>query len=351
MRWRLLSNSEELLVPISTSSQVHSAREHLYLELEHDGLFGYGEITPQPVELNGDAGVTDVLAEWTNRLCDTFREVVVREGGAPPWFRVARFSGSRSSAAFAGTLLEMAVLDLELKQTQKSLGELWEPKFKTPFQVTMSGSDSSRWLSSPGAKRLRIKVGRHGLDAETISLVQALPVPILLDFNCGAHSLHQVIELVDTLGDVVDVVEQPFAPGNLVDHALLAREVSCRVSLDEGVRTLNDVRLIARHDAASLLCIKPARVGGYANARALALTAKDLGLQTYVGGFFESPLARHTNKILAASITPEASDISPVITRSTTSTDWVGEKYGLGLAPTQEFLSRCREVAHSTISV
>ena len=119
------------------------------------------------------------------------------------------------------------------------------------------------------------------------------------------------MEQLASIPNSVDVValEQPFAPGNVVDHARLAEQTEVPISLDEGVRNLRDLDQIVRYQAASLVCVKPARVGGYANARTMIERAKELGLRAYVGGFFESELARSVNRTLARYTTDEPSDI------------------------------------------
>ena len=48
-----------------------------------------------------------------------------------------------------------------------------------------------------------------------------------------------------------------------------------------------------------MVCVKPARVGGLANARSIILRAQQLGLRVYLGGFFESPFARRVHRALA----------------------------------------------------
>ena len=75
---------------------------------------------------------------------------------------------------------------------------------------------------------------------------------------------------------------------------------------------MRDVAQIVRYQAADLLCVKPARVGGLANARTIVARAREAGLRPYVGGFFESPYARHVHRALARSCVDEPSDLGPV---------------------------------------
>lgn len=147
--------------------------------------------------------------------------------------------------------------------------------------------------------------------------VAALEVPVLLDFNCSARSDNDVLHQVDQIGEVATIgaVEQPYDVGNIVDHARLASRLDVPLSLDEGVRTLRDLSQIVRHEAASVVCVKPARVGGLANARTLIAKANELGLRVYLGGFFESPFARRVHRTLADNCISEPSDLDDVALR------------------------------------
>ncbi len=142
-----------------------------------------------------------------------------------------------------------------------------------------------------------------------------------------------MVDVVDHAQRHVTVVaiEQPFAPGNVVEHARLAAAIEVPVSLDEGVRHRRDLDQIVRYRAARLVCIKPARVGGFAQARTMIERAQLLGLDAYVGGFFESPLARGANAALARHYVSLPSDIGDTILDSVGL--FVGDDFGLWLPP------------------
>src|ERR1700693_3217662 len=63
MKLRLWRHQMNLRNPITSAAQVHATRTHLFLELEIDGVVGLGEVSPQPVTLNGDPSMQDVLDE------------------------------------------------------------------------------------------------------------------------------------------------------------------------------------------------------------------------------------------------------------------------------------------------
>jgi L-alanine-DL-glutamate epimerase-like enolase superfamily enzyme len=140
-------------------------------------------------------------------------------------------------------------------------------------------------------------------------------------------------------------VEQPFAVGNVIDQARLAERLDVALSVDEGMRSLRDLAQLVRYHAASIICVKPARVGGLANARTLIVKARESGLRPYVGGFFESPYARAVHRALAANGVDEPSDVGPVpVVLAGYDREVVEVSGGFGVAPSLEMLASCTVV-------
>jgi O-succinylbenzoate synthase len=307
----------ELSRPIRASLETHDERTRLYLLVEHEGYGGFGEVSPQPRALNGDPGIDDVLDALRGAL-RRFEEVLEREGETPHWSRVARLGAETPSDNVAYALIEMALLDRELRRDARPVTDLWMPLGVTPLQQTFSTLDDAPWRVRDEAARVRVKCAPEALNAVAREHLRELRVPVLLDFNCSATNDDEVLQVVDEVGELasVDAVEQPFAVGNVVDHARLAKRLEVDLSLDEGVRSVRDLAQIERYGAAAMVCVKPARVGGLANARTLILRAQELGLRVYLGGFFESPYARQVNRALANSCVREPSDLGEVGVRA-----------------------------------
>jgi O-succinylbenzoate synthase len=299
--------------PIRASLETHDVRTRLYLRVEHDGYSGFGEVSPQPRALNGDPGVDEVLEALRGAL-RRLEEVLAREGETPHWSRVARLGAETPSDNVAYALIEMALLDRELRRDARAIADLWTPLGVTPLQQTFSSLDDEPWLVSDEAARVRVKCAPGTLSAFARAHLRDIRVSVILDFNCSASNDDEVLEVVAEVSELatVDAVEQPFAVGNVVDHARLLKRLGAGLSLDEGVRSVRDLAQIDRYRAATMVCVKPARVGGLANARTLILRAQELGLRVYLGGFFESPYARQVNRALANSCVREPSDLGAV---------------------------------------
>jgi o-succinylbenzoate synthase len=298
---------------IRASLETHDERTRLYLRVEHEGYAGFGEVSPQPRALNGDPGVDEVLDAVRAGL-RRLEDVLEREGELPHWSRVARLGAETPRDNVAYSLIEMALLDRELRRDARPITDLWVPLGVTQLQQTVSVLDDAPWMVHDEAARVRVKCAPGALDAVAREHLREVHVPVLLDFNCSASNDDEVLEVVAEVAALatVDAVEQPFAVGNVVDHARLAKRLGVDLSLDEGVRSVRDLAQIDRYGAAAMVCVKPARVGGLANARTLILRAQELGLRVYLGGFFESPFARHVNRALANSCVREPSDLGEV---------------------------------------
>jgi O-succinylbenzoate synthase len=344
---RLYRQRVALERPVLASEQLHEERSRLFLRIE-DGVVGYGEVAPQLVPLHGDPGIKEVI----DAVCDALARlelVVAREGALPAWSRVAGLLSETPAHRFAAALVEMALLDRELRHYVLSIGELWPIRSATPRQSTVSALDAPEWRLAVNDRRLRVKTAPGEVSERALEQFSRLRVPVLLDFNCSATSDEDVLSQVAAISDVavIDAVEQPFAPGNVVDHARLAAKLDVALSLDESVRSTNDLAQISRYQAAAMICVKPARVGGLANARSIILRAQQLGLRVYLGGFFESPYARRVHRALAngCGIT-EPSDLGDVALE-----DEDGEvtvvASGFGVEPAASMLARAESLSVS----
>ncbi|MGB8197061.1 MAG: enolase C-terminal domain-like protein [Acidimicrobiales bacterium] len=317
MKATLWRQDTTIRVPVRSAGQLHDDRSRLFLRVEHGGVAGFGEVAPQPFELNGDASILDVIDEVRVFVLPQLRQIVEREGALPSWTRIGRFAGSRSASNPAVALAEMALLDRELAASNATSEALWPARYATSLQQTVSLLDDVAFSINPATKRVRAKVSAAPLSTSALQLLDEIAshaLPVLLDYNCGATCDVDVLEQVRQVREVVEVagVEQPYAVGNVVDTARLAELLDVPVSIDEGLRSVRDLAQIVRYRAAGLVCVKPARVGGLANARTIIVKAQDVGLRAYVGGFFESPYGRRVNQWLAANCVDEPSDVGPV---------------------------------------
>jgi O-succinylbenzoate synthase len=341
--------------PVLGAAQRHEHRSRLLVHIEAEGAYGYGEVSPQPRALNGDPGLDEVVDELEAFVIPQTRDIAAREGELPSWSRLHLVAGSRRASAPAVALIEMALLDRDVRRGVVDLADLWPVRYATPHQATVSALDeATEWHVDRSVARVRVKCAAAPLEPWVRERVAALARPILLDYNTRAGSDEVVLAHVAELGRVatVEIVEQPYAPGNLVDSARLAARLDVPLGMDEGVRSVRDLEHVVRYAAAQVVCVKPARVGGVAHARTMILWAREHGLRAYLGGFFESSLARTVHRRLAESCVSEPSDLGPVavrgaerVTRDAENEEWGERDAGVGVAPSPARLAHARVLA------
>jgi len=95
------------------------------------------------------------------------------------------------------------------------------------------------------------------------------------------------------------MLEQPLAPGDLLDHSHLQREIRTRICLDESIVCLANARHAHELRACGIINIKLGRVGGFTEARAIQSFAQENGMPVWCGGMLEAGIGRAHNIALS----------------------------------------------------
>ena len=112
-------------------------------------------------------------------------------------------------------------------------------------------------------------------------------------FVGGELGLHE-------FGGGVELVEQPLPEDDLRGHALLAERIATPVCLDESIISVATADSAIAFGATSVINIKPGRVGGYLEAKAIHDLCLDRGVPVWCGGMLETGIGRAANVALAA---------------------------------------------------
>lgn len=261
------------------------ATEVVQVELEHDGVSGFGEGAP-----------VDYWGETVDSMLDFLAGPAPALVGRDPFALEA--IGHRL-AAHPGEQAAKSALDGALHDwIGKRLGEpVWrllglEPRSApTSFTIgidTLAGT-ADRARRAAGFNVLKVKVGGPD-DLGRLEAVRASsPARIRVDGNEG-WTLDAARELLPALVELgVELVEQPFAADDL-DAFRALRELSPRppVVIDEGCKDLASVAPIAAY--ADGINVKLAKAGGLREAVRMVHAARALGLAVMLGCMVESQL-------------------------------------------------------------
>ncbi len=151
-----------------------------------------------------------------------------------------------------------------------------------------------------GYQRIKIKI-KPGRDVQLVEAIRARYPNITLSVDANsAYSLNGDLNLVHQL-DQYDLlmIEQPLAPGDLVDHAKLQREINTPICLDESICNLSDARHAHELGSCRIINIKLGRVGGHTEVQQIQAYAIDHSIPVWCGGMLEAGIGRAHNIALS----------------------------------------------------
>ncbi|KFF59750.1 O-succinylbenzoate synthase [Cryobacterium sp. MLB-32] len=205
-------------------------------------------------------------------------------------------------------VLETAILDAQLKETGVSFGQYLGAVHDTvPAGVSVGIMDSIDELLdavegylAEGYLRIKLKI-EPGWDIAPVRAVRERFGPDMLlqvDANT-AYTLADARHLA--LLDPFDLLlmEQPMKEDDLMGHANLAKLISTPICLDESIESARDAATAITLGACSIINVKPARVGGYLEARRIHDVAAAHGVPVWCGGMLETGIGRAANVALA----------------------------------------------------
>lgn len=209
----------------------------------------------------------------------------------------------------AKAAVEMAVLDAQLRSQDRSFGSyLGVVRDSVPSGVSVGIQDDEAALLrvvtdylEQGYARIKLKI-RPGTDLAPVAAVRrefGPDLPFQVDAN-SAYTLADAGHLrrLDEFGLIL--IEQPLGESDLRQHAELARVLDTPVCLDESIDSAETAADAISMGAASIINIKPGRVGGYLEARRIHDLARAHGIAVWCGGMLETGVGRAANAALAA---------------------------------------------------
>ncbi|MFJ8854832.1 o-succinylbenzoate synthase [Streptomyces sp. NPDC102437] len=294
-----------LVSPFRTSLGTQEHRNSLLVKVTTvEGAVGWGEcVTDDDPTYSAEylAGAREVLRSFL--LPRLFPTPELTAALVPELLRPIRGNPMAKSA------VEMAVLDAELQTAGISLAQYFgATRTELAVGVSVGIMDTVDELISAvdgylsaGYARVKLKI-EPGWDVEPLRAVRETfgpETPLQVDANT-AYSAADLPHLrrLDDYG--LTLIEQPFAPDDLLSHTRLAARMDTPICLDESITSARDAATAIRQEACSIVNIKPGRVGGYLEARRIHDLCLANGVPVWCGGMLETGLGRAANLALAA---------------------------------------------------
>jgi O-succinylbenzoate synthase len=293
-----------LVRPFRTSFGTQYEREVLLVRaITTEGVDGWAECVAMSEPLYSPeyvAGCKDVIERF-------FAPTLLRAGDVRAE-EVADLLRPFLSNQMAKAALETAILDAQLKYEGVSFGSyLGANKTEVDCGVSVGISPNIDALMEEvaiyvkaGYRRIKLKI-EPGWDVEPVREVRnAWPeMPLQVDANqaYGREDSAQ-LALLDPFNLLL--IEQPLDEHDVLGHAMLARQLSTPICLDESITSFEAARDAIALEATTIINIKPGRVGGYLESIRIHDLCVENGLALWCGGMLETGIGRAGNVALAA---------------------------------------------------
>ncbi|MBK9097847.1 MAG: dipeptide epimerase [bacterium] len=271
----------------SIASGSRNTTPAVMVEVEHNGLVGYGEASLPPyLEENQDS----VINFLNNIHLDKYADI----SNINLLLDFVDNSVTGNSAAKAS--LDIALYDLWGKLNSlplyKMLGVQIKKNLFTSFTIGISNAEEleRKIESASGYKFLKVKLGSNR-DKEIISSIRMYTdKPLFVDVNQGWKDKYFALDMMNWLSEKkVLLVEQPIPKENLEDAKWLLEKSPIPIIADEAVQDISDIEKIK--DCYTGINIKLMKAGGIRNADRMIKLARDLKLKVMIGCMTETSCA------------------------------------------------------------
>ncbi len=300
--------SQPLVSPFETSFGRQLDRHCLLVALHAEGLTGWGECVAD--QAPGYSYETSKTA-WHILVDFLIPAVLGRDLQEPEelaiWFNSVR------GHPLAKASIDQAAWDITAQRDGLSLAQKLAkpypegPRSRVEVGVSIGlqgGIDQTlatiqRHLDQ-GYRRIKLKI-KPGCDLELAQAARpAFPeTPIMLDAN-SAYELADapIFEAMDDL-DLL-MLEQPLGYEDIYDHSQLRQLIATPLCLDESIHSADHARYALAIGACDVINIKPARVGGWTEARKVHDLCRQSGVPVWCGGMLETGVGRAGQLALAS---------------------------------------------------
>jgi O-succinylbenzoate synthase len=151
-----------------------------------------------------------------------------------------------------------------------------------------------------GYARVKLKI-KPGWDVQVVRAVRERWPDLALQVDANsAYTLADAARLAELDAFDLLLIEQPLHHDDIVDHAVLQRQLRTPICLDESIHSPEHARWALDIGACRIINIKVGRVGGFTAAQQIHDLCAERGVPVWCGGMLETNVGRAGNLALAA---------------------------------------------------
>lgn len=271
------------------ASNTRTSTPAMLVEIEHEGLVGYGESAMPPYLGETQETAAAFFAQVDlKRFADPF----CLEEILPAIDAIAPGNGAAKAA------LDIALHDLIGKKLNAPWHRIWGlDAAKAPVTSFTIGIDTpevvrEKTREAACYKILKIKLGRDmATDRQLVTTIREVTnTPLTIDANQGWANRDEALKMIEWLaGQNVLFIEQPMPKAALDDTAWLRARSPLPLVADESCQRLADVARL--HGVFDGINIKLMKCTGLREAHKMVVLARALGLKVMLGCMTETSCA------------------------------------------------------------
>lgn len=285
-----------------TSLGREEERTFILIKVYADGICGYGEVVADKAPMYS---YETTQTAWLV-LKDFLTPLLFRKSLSKPqeFYEAAKIFRGHPMAK-AG--LELALWDLFARSRDLPLWKLYggiQKEIPAGVSIGIQDSESQlferiRTFLEEGYQRIKIKI-KPGWDVPICRNVREKFPDIRLQVDAnGAYRRDDKEKLKELDEFGLMMIEQPFAPYDLWDHARLQRDLKTPLCLDESITDADTARKAVEMGSCRVVNIKAGRVGGIVESIKIHDFCQQHSLPVWCGGMLESGIGRAHNIHLA----------------------------------------------------
>ena len=293
MRLRFFPYELKLRHVFTVATYSRSTTPDVQVEIEYDGIIGYGEASMPPY-LQKELGTLESVMAFLKQVQDKIGDF------ADPFKLediLACIDGMSEGNAAAKAAVDIALHDLAGKLLQAPWHKIWGlDKDKAPsttYTIGMDTPDVVRRKTEECAGRfniLKVKLGGKD-DRQMIDTIRSVTsLPIAVDANQGWTDRQQALDEICWLKEQgIVMVEQPMPKERLDDIAWITQHSPLPIFADESIQRLKDV--VGLKGAFTGINIKLMKCTGMREAWKMLTLARALDMQVMIGCMTETSCA------------------------------------------------------------
>lgn len=293
MKLRFFPYELKLRHVFTVATSTRTTTQGVQVEIEYDGVTGYGEASMPPYlqkELGSLESVQAFLAKVQGIIGD-FKDPFQLEE------ILTYIDGLSESDAAAKAAIDIALHDLVGKLMGAPWYKIWGlNKDKAPdttFTIGIDTADVVRAKTQECAEKfniLKVKLGRDN-DKEMIETIRSVTnLPIAIDANQGWKDKKQALDMIHWLKEKgIVMIEQPMPKTQLDDIAWVTQHSPLPVFADESIQRLKDITSLK--GAFSGINIKLMKCTGMREAWKMLNFARALDMKVMIGCMTETSCA------------------------------------------------------------